>query len=163
MQLPERIRSRSWPSPGLLTVAAIAAALGLLLVASAGAETRAEEERREARIVVHTDGHLRPGHLETIWVRGFPGPGALSVDFFPTAICEGGCGAESFTGRRTDAQGRARFRVRVPNTFFTLREKPVFFRNRERISLDVRWEGRGQEEFASGRAEPEPVIVRTHR
>jgi hypothetical protein len=108
-----------------------------------------------------TDGHLRPGHLETIRFAGFPGKGVLEVSFFPTAICEDGCGARSFRGARTNAQGKASFRVRMPGTFFDLRNRPVYFRDGERINVEVTWEGRSHS-FASASAEPVPILIRTH-
>jgi hypothetical protein len=113
----------------------------------------------QARVI--TDGRLRPGHLETIRVTGFPGKGTTEVSFFPTAICEDACGARTFRGGRTNAKGAAKFRVHVPGTFLNYRNRPVYFRNRERIDLDVDWEG-PHHSFDVARAEPEPIIVRVH-
>ncbi|MGV1048554.1 MAG: hypothetical protein ACOYD4_08555 [Solirubrobacterales bacterium] len=115
----------------------------------------------EAEPRVITDGQLKPGHLETMRVEGFPGKGVLEISFFPTAICEAECGARSFRGARTNASGAAKFRVRIPGTFFDHRNKPVYFRDGERIDVNVTWEGPGHS-FAVGSAEPEPILVRTH-
>jgi hypothetical protein len=108
-----------------------------------------------------TDGRLRPGHLETIRVKGFPGRGFVEVAFFPTAICEDECAGRSRRGGWTDASGKGKFRVRVPGTFIDHRNRPVYFRDGERIDLEVLWEGTGHR-FAVVTAEPEPIIVRTH-
>lgn len=112
--------------------------------------------------MVHTDGHLRPGHFETIWVKNFPGRGQLEVAFFPTAICGFECSAFSHRGGFTNRQGRAKFRVRIPQTFIDENGKHVPFRNHERIELEVEWTGPGKGEFVGAEAEPEPVIIRTH-
>src|SRR3569623_3549290 len=92
---------------------------GLLLMAgltvSASAAPRAGRQREAVRVT--TDGHLRPGHLETIKVKGFPGKGRTWVSFLPTAICEDGCGSRSSPGGPTNAKGEGTFRVRVPGTF----------------------------------------------
>lgn len=108
-----------------------------------------------------TDGRLRPGHLETVRVKGFPGKGVTEVSFFPTAICEDECGAWSFRGGRTDAKGAAKFRVRVPQTFIDAHRHRTYFRDGERVEVDVIWEGPGHS-FAAASAEPEPIIVRVH-
>lgn len=126
---------------------------------SAVASTEAEFGKN----VVHTDGHLRPGHLETIWIRGFPGAGRTEVSFFPTAICGGGCGVASRKGARTNQRGAAKFQVRVPGTFFNAEEKPTYFRDRERINLMVLWYGPDDDDFDVGNADPMPVIIRSHR
>lgn len=110
---------------------------------------------------VFTDGHLRPGHLETMRVKSFPGKGVLEISFFPTAICEGSCGARSFRGVRTNANGAAKFRVRVPGTFLDHRNRHEYFRDGERIEVNVTWEG-PDHSFAVGDVEPEPILVRTH-
>jgi hypothetical protein len=110
---------------------------------------------------VITDGRLRPGHLETIRVTGFPGEGDIEVSFFPTAICEDECGARSFRGGRTDARGTERFRVPVPGTFINERGGSTYFRDGERIEVEVTCEGPGRR-FVVAIAEPEPVIVRVH-
>lgn len=139
----------------------IVSALAVSLPASAGADFAEIPPPEEPRPRVITDGELRPGHFETIRVVGFPGKGAVEVSFFPTAICEDGCGARSFSGGRTNVRGAARFRVRVPGTFFNIRERNVFFRDRERIDVNVTWEG-ANESFAVASAEPEPIIVRSN-
>ena len=72
--------------------------LGVAHSAFAASDSRGE--RKHAR--VNIDGRLRPGHLESIRVVGFPGKGVTEVSLFPTAICEDACGARSFRGRRTD-------------------------------------------------------------
>lgn len=109
---------------------------------------------------VITDGRLRPGHLESIRVMGFPGKGITEISFFPTAICEDECGARSFRGGRTNAKGAARFRVRIPGTFLDHRNRSVYFRDGERIEVNVTWEGPGNS-FRVADADPEPIIVRT--
>lgn len=124
-------------------------------VAAAPARGRAGADRPR----LTTDGHLRPGHLETMHVSGFPGKGAIEVSFFPTAICEDECGARAFRCGRTTSRGAATFQVRVPNTFIDHRNRPAYFRDGERIDLEVTWEGPGDSfDFASA----EPIIVRTH-
>jgi hypothetical protein len=110
---------------------------------------------------VFTDGRLRPGHLETMRVRGFPGKGVTEVAFFPTAICEDECAARSFRGGRTNAKGVAKFRVHVPGTFIDEHGHSVYFRDGERIDVLVSWEGPGRS-FDVANAEPEPIIVRAH-
>lgn len=138
------------------------AAVGLGLLASSGIGVAAGSRHWSERDVrVTTDGRLRPGHLETIGVKGFPGKGQVQVSFFPTAICEGECGARAFRVGQTDAKGAGRFQVRMPGTFFDHRERPTYFRNGERVEVNVTWEGPG-ERFATGSAEPEPVIAREH-
>ncbi len=116
-------------------------------------------EEKEAR--VFTDSHLRVGHLETIRVAGFPGKGIIAVAFLPTAICEDGCGSHSYRGGRTNARGVAEFKVRIPGTFFNLRNRRVYFRDGERIDVEVTWSGpdRG---FAVGSTNHDPVLVRSH-
>jgi hypothetical protein len=109
---------------------------------------------------VMTDGRLRPGHLEVIRVAGFPGKGVTDVSFLPTAICEDLCGSRIYGGEETGAMGAAKFRVRVPNTFFDHRERQVYFRDRERIEVNVTWRGAG-DRFAA--ASDEPTIVRLKR
>lgn len=121
----------------------------------------AEGRREEVKPKVRTDGRLRPGHLETIRVSGFPGRGVIQVSFFPTAICEDSCGARLFRGGRTNARGAARIRVRVPGTFFDHRDRFAYFRDGERIEVNVTWEGPSHT-FAAGSAEPEPIIVRSN-
>ncbi len=134
---------------------------GVCLVAAPGAglgQGRGGGAEKGPRLI--TDGRLRPGHLETMRVAGFPGAGDLQVSFFPTAICEDECSARTFSGGRTDVHGNAWFRVRVPGTFFDNRDHPVYFRNGERVEVEVTWEGSGHRfDVASA----EPVIVRSHR
>lgn len=128
--------------------------LGVAHSAFAASDSRGE---RKPRVI--TDGRLRPGHLESIRVVGFPGKGITEVSFFPTAICEDVCGALSFRGGRTNANGAAKFQVRVPGTFFDHRDRPVYFRDGERIDVIVTWEG-SDNSFDIASASPEPVIVR---
>jgi hypothetical protein len=116
-------------------------------------------EEKEARIF--TDGRLRAGHLETIRVAGFPGKGLTAVSFLPTAICEDSCGANSYRGGRTNARGGAKFKVRIPGTFFDYRNRHAYFRDGERIDVNVTWSG-PDKSFAAGSANPEPILVRTH-
>jgi hypothetical protein len=139
----------------------VALVMGTCLFAAADMDTAESRERGQAEPRVITDGRLRPGHLETIRVAGFPGRGAIEVSFFPTAICEDGCGARSFGGGRTNANGAATFRVRVPGTFLDPRDRLVYFRDGERIDVNVTWEG-AHRSFAFASAEPEPIIVRTY-
>lgn len=117
------------------------------------------DSRGERKPRVVTDGRLRPGHLESIRVMGFPGKGVTEVSFFPTAICEDACGARSFRGGMTNANGAAKFRVRIPGTFFDHRNRPVYFRDGERVDVIVTWEGSARS-FDVANADPEPVIVR---
>lgn len=145
---------------GAVSSLAMVGVLFALIAPSGSAADRDGAGRKHPR--VRTDGRLRPGHLELIRVAGFPGRGVVEVSFFPTAICEDSCGARSFSGGRTDASGAARFRVRVPGTFFDHRNRPVYFRNRERVEVTAVWEGPGPE-FAIAEANPQPMIVRTHR
>jgi hypothetical protein len=134
--------------------------IGLLAFASAGADS-ASAAPREGRVKITTDGHLRVGHRETIRVSGFPGKGNVEVSFFPTAICEDGCSARNVPAGRTDAHGAGTFRVRVPGTFMNEHERPTYYRDGERIDVEVTWEG-ADRSFDVGSAEPEPVIVRAH-
>jgi hypothetical protein len=143
-------------------VGVVLAAGLLLMVGFAGVASAARRgESRDERVRVTTDGHLRPGHLETIKVKGFPGRGSTEVTFFPTAICEDECGASGFPGGSTNAKGEGTLRVRVPGTFLDAHERHVYFRDRERVDVEVIWEG-ADETIAVGSAEPEPVIVRDH-
>ena len=136
------------------------AAIGVYFLAFAHTGFATEQgEKRHTRVI--TDGRLRPGHLETIRVVGFPGKGATEVTFFPTAICEDECAARPFRGGRTNARGAAKFRVHVPGTFIDHRGRSVYFRDGERINLEVFWDG-ADHSFAGASAEPEPIIVRTH-
>jgi hypothetical protein len=129
--------------------------LGLALSVSAAGPGRGGIEG----LRVITDGRLRPGHLESIRVIGFPGKGITEISFFPTAICEDECGARSFRGGRTNAKGTAKFQVRVPGTFFDHRNRSVYFRDGERIDIQVTWEGPGNS-FRVADADPMPIIVR---
>lgn len=128
-------------------------------LAPAHAGSRIPHPPEEA--TVRTDGHLRPGHLETIRVAGFPGKGGTEVSFFPTAICESRCSANGRTGSKTNALGAARIQVRVPGTFFGRDGKRAYFRDGERIDLNVVWIG-PHHKFDVAFANPDPVIVRTH-
>lgn len=125
-----------------------------------GGETALRSEEKEAH--AFTDGHLRPGHLETIRVKGFPGSGRTEVAFFPTAICGSECAAASRRGGRTGDNGAGKFVMRMPGAFVARGGKHVYFRDGERIELQVLWYG-PQEAFEVASARPEPVIVRTHR
>jgi hypothetical protein len=135
--------------------------MGIYLLAAAHAGTAEGREPEEVRPKVVTDGRLRPGHFEVIRVSGFPGKGITQVSFFPTAICEDSCGARSFQGERTNASGAAKLRIRIPNTFFDHRDRPAYFRDGERIEVNVTWEGPNRS-FAVGSPEPEPIVVRTN-
>jgi hypothetical protein len=139
----------------------LSACLLLMAGLTGGASAAHRGGRRGERVRVTTDGHLRPGHLETIRVKGFPGRGRTAVSFFPTAICEDECGAPSYPGGSTNANGEGTLRVRVPGTFLDAHEHHVYFRDRERIDVEVTWEG-ADGKFAGGSAEPEPIIVRDH-
>lgn len=116
----------------------------------------------EAEAHAFTDGHLRPGHLEIIRVKGFPGRGRTEVSFFPTAICGSECAGITRRGPRTDNSGSGKFSVRMPGTFVAKGGKRVYFRDGERIDVNVVWYG-PKEAFAAASVNPEPVIVRTHR
>lgn len=128
--------------------------------ASAKATARASRDNHEAR--VSTDGRLRPGHFETIHVSGFPGRGRTEVAFFPTAICGDECEAARRLGAKTNAAGSADIRVRVPGTFVARNGKHVYFRDGERIDLEVTWNG-AHEQFDVSSASPDPIILRTHK
>ena len=140
-----------------LAVAIVAACL--LAAAEPGSAER--EKQRRSKPAVITDGRLRPGHLEIIRLSGFPGKGVTGISFFPTAICEDSCGVRVFEGGRTNSRGAARLRVRVPGTFLDHRDRLTYFRDGERIEVNVTWQGSGGR-FASADAKPEPIIVRTH-
>jgi hypothetical protein len=148
-------RSRSLSGRVLVVAALLACSVATGL---AGAEARGPEA--EARVI--TDGHLRVGHLETMRVRGLPGKGVVWVSFFPTALCEDGCGALAFLVGRSDARGTVKFRVRIPGTFFDHGGRHVYFRDGERIDVNLTWEGPNRS-FATGSAWPEPIVVRSHR
>lgn len=140
---------------GLTVVVAMAALLSAF--PTAGSADGGVSKEMRPRVI--TDGRLTPKHLETIRVVGFPGKGAVEVSFFPTAICEDGCGARSFWGGQANSRGSARFQVRVPGTFFDIRERNVYFRDGERINVNVTWEGPG-DSFGFASADPEPILVR---
>ncbi|HET7445018.1 MAG TPA: hypothetical protein VFJ57_10205 [Solirubrobacterales bacterium] len=123
------------------------------------AMSRGRDEGVRPKVI--TDGRLRPGHLESIRLLGFPGKGVAHVSFFPTAICEDECVARTGGAGRTDARGAARFWVRVPGTFIDQRRHSVYFRNGERIDVEVTWDGKNRS-FAVGSADPDPIIVRSH-
>jgi hypothetical protein len=110
--------------------------------------------------VVHTRPYLRPGHPTTIWVKEFPGRGEAEATFFPTAICEDGCGAPAYPLGETDAKGQGKFVARVPNGFLK-GKRQIPFRDLDRISVKVIWTGSG-EEFDTGTANPEPRLLRHH-
>jgi hypothetical protein len=59
----------------------------------------------------------------------------------------------------TNSSGAARFAVRMPGTFVDQHGKHVYFRDGERIDLEVLWNG-PHESFDVASANPEPVIVR---
>jgi hypothetical protein len=144
-----------------LAAALIVAVAAVSPATSAGRPSRNPEEDF-GKAVVQTDGHLRPGHLETIWVRGFPGRGRTEVAFFPTAICEAECAGLGGKGGHTNDKGIGRFRVRVPNGFINSHRKFTPFRDYERIELSVQWYGPKEDEFDVATAKPPPVIVRVH-
>lgn len=137
--------------------------LAALALAAAFAVPAASAAPRSGdRSTVRTDGRLRPGHLESIWVRGFPGRGPTEVSFFPTAICEDECGVPLRFGGRTDSAGAGRLRVRVPNGFYNSKNQFTPFRDRERIDVNVIWIGPEEDELARASAHPDPIIVRVH-
>jgi len=151
--------------PGRKAGIALAVVATCLIFSAPGSrepQALASAEAEFGRNVVHTDGHLRPGHRETIWIRGFPGPGRTEVIFFPTAICGGECGSVSRKGGRTNRRGAAKFEVPIPGTFFNAEGKRTYFRDRERIDLQVLWYGRDDDDFDVGSADPKPVIFRAH-
>jgi hypothetical protein len=133
----------------------------LAIVPTSTATGSDSDATKEMEARVFTDGRLRAGHLETIRVTGFPGKGVTDISFSPTAICEDGCGVRSYRGGRTDARGAAEFKVRIPGTFFDLRNRNVYFRDGERIDVNVTWSGPNRG-FAVGSAYPEPILVRSH-
>lgn len=113
---------------------------------------------RSAR--VHTDGHFRPGGMETIEVSGFPGAGRVEVAFFPSAICESECGAVPRYAGRTEPDGSGKLHVRVPGFFYNAEEKRTYFRDRERLDLRVIWTGGGEKGFAVASPRHDPVLLR---
>ena len=143
-----------------LPLACFLLACALAPAGASGSETALRPQAKEAH--AFTDGHLRPGHLETIRVKGFPGSGRTEVAFFPTAICGNECAAASRRGGRTGDSGAGKFVVRMPGAFVAQGGKHVYFRDGERIDLRVDWYG-PQKAFEAAFASPEPIIVRTHR
>jgi hypothetical protein len=135
--------------------------MAICLLATAGTGSAESPRSTVGRPRVITDGRLRPGHLETMRVAGFPDRGIAEVSFFPTAICEDSCGARTFRVGKTNGEGAASFRVRVPGTFLDHRNRSAYFRDGERIDVNVTWEG-ADGGFAVGNAEPEPILVRVH-
>ena len=135
----------------------------LALVAACVVPTVSAAQPRADRPTVRTDGRLRPGHLESIRIRGFPGRGVAEVSFFPTAICEAECSVPVRFAGRTNGAGAAHSRVRIPNGFYNSQIKFTPFRNHERVNVDVTWIGPGEDEFARASAHPDPIIVRVHR
>ena len=154
------VNRRKLGSRQALPFACLLLACALVPAGASGSETALRPQEKEAH--AFTDGHLRPGHLETIRVKGFPGSGRTEVAFFPTAICGSECAAASRRGARTGDNGAGKFVVRMPGAFVARGGKHVYFRDGERIELQVLWYG-PQEAFEVASARPEPVIVRTHR
>ena len=151
---------QTWGSALRRALLSIALLAGFLAPASAsGGQVTARPPRQAARVVI--DGRLRPGHLETIRVRGFPGRGRTEVAFFPTAICGKECAAATRPGSVTNDSGAASFAVRTPGTFIAQNGKHVYFRNGERVELEVLWNG-PHKSFDVADANPEPIIVRSH-
>ena len=145
------------PAGALLTVVGFVLALMVAQPALAPAKRNGGDERPQVR----TDGRLRPGHLETIWVKGFDGRGLIEVAFFPSAICEDECAGRGSRAGYTHLDGSGRFRVHVPGTFIDQHHRSTYFRDRERINVLVTWEA-GPRRFAVAEAEPEPILVRSH-
>lgn len=139
--------------------AIVVSAIGIcaMLLAPSNAASGGQNKGAAPRLV--TDGRLRAGHLERMSVRGFPGRGIVEISFFPTAICEGECGARIFWGGRTDVAGAATFTVSIPNTFFDKRDHPVYFRDGERIEVHASWTG-AHHAFSGASAHPQPILVR---
>jgi len=155
---PHRVgRSRAAAGYALLV------AVSLLVVSSipASADGRSGSRHEEGSARVFTDRHLRPGHLETIRVTGFAGRGRTEVVFFPTAICGAECAAATRRGAKTNREGAARFSVRMPGSFVDKDGKHVYFRDGERIELEVLWDG-PDKSFDVADADPEPTLVRTN-
>lgn len=156
----QQVDRRKLASRRALPLASLLLACALAPAAANGSETASRPQEKEAH--ASTDGHLRPGHLETIRVKGFPGSGRIEAAFFPTAICGSECAAASRRGGRTGDTGAGKFVVRMPEAFVARNDKHVYFRDGERIDLQVLWYG-AQEAFDVASASPEPIIVRTHR
>lgn len=148
------------PAVGRVPLIAVVALACCLVAAHANAmEGTVSAPEGEER--VFTDGHLRPGRFETIRVRGFPGKGRIEATFLPTAICGSSCGALPRPGGKTNSHGAAKFRVRVPGTFVDHENRRTYFRDGERIDLEVLWYGPDRS-FDVGGADPDPILVRTH-
>jgi hypothetical protein len=147
---------------GALTMAAVMLFCCLTPAYASSNGSGSGRYEHEGQVKVRTNGRLRPGHFETIRVKGFPGRGRAEVIFLPTAICESSCGAIPRPGAKTNASGAATFRVRVPGTFLNSKNKRAYFRDGERIDVEVLWEGPGHT-FEVGSADPEPILVRTHK
>src|SRR6476646_3861391 len=135
-------------------------ALAALLLIQDAPASATDGQRRDPRL--KTDGRLRPGHRESVWVKGFPGSGIVEISFFPTAICEDECAGRTFRAGRTDAKGGGRLRVHVPGTFIDHRHRSVFFRDGERIEVIATWES-SLHDFDFAEAQPEPILVRDKR
>lgn len=135
------------------------AAITILVCAIVASPASAGAESEFGKAHVHTDGRFDPGSRETILVRGFPGAGVVTIAFFPTAICEGGCSAVTRYAGRTNGAGAGRLHVRVPGYFFKGKRK-VYFLDRERLNLQVMWEGHGEDEFDVGEPKHAPVFRR---
>ncbi len=144
-------------SAGILVVAVVMTAFSSSTAgASSGAGYR-DAAKGEPR--VFTARYLRVGHRAAVRLVGFPGRGVVKASFFPTAICEEECGARSVQPGTTDASGEGLLRMRIPGTFFDKNEHVAYFRNRERVELEVTWEG-SDHGFAA--ADAEPTILRSH-
>lgn len=142
-------------------VTLVAAALTLAAIGSPTLSAgRPVSEREFEAAMVHTDGNFRPGSLETIRVSGFPRAGRAEIAFFPSAICESQCAAESRFAGRTNKAGSGILHVRVPGYFFNAEEHRTYFLDLERIDLHVLWMGKGKEEFAVGTPRHKPVFHR---
>ncbi len=139
----------------------LGAALGLLAVGATPtlAASRLSEPEPEPP-TIHTDGRFEPDSRETIAVSGFPGEGRVEIAFFPTAICEAECGAVSRYAGRTDSAGSGQLHVRVPGYFFNAGKHRTPFLDRERLDLQVIWEGPNKGEFDVGSPKHAPVFRR---
>lgn len=154
--------SGAWvPARGRSALVAAVVFACLLMSGQAGATGSSVSAPPETEGKVFTDGHLRAGHFETIRVTGFPGKGKTAVSFFPTAICGNSCGAVTRPGGETDGRGAAKFKVRVPGTFLDHKNRRAYFRNGERIDLQVLWYGPSHS-FNVGSSRVDPILVRTN-
>lgn len=90
----------------------------------------------------------------------FPGEGRVEVAFFPSAICEGSCGAVSRYAGRINRTGSGTLHVRCPGYFLNSDGHRTFFRNRERLDLQVIWKGPKKGEFDVGSPRHAPVFRR---